>query len=170
MSHAAAHRGWIKPMLAIAAFCATATARADELGQLEQRAFDAAAKAVADCVVQIRTVGGLEQVGDQVLAQGPTTGLILTDDGYIVSSAFNFAQQPASVLVRLPGGAERPARLIGRDSNRMLVLLKVESDEPLPTPKPTPIDKVRPGEWAIAAGPHLQRRARQRICRRHQRR
>lgn len=125
---------------------------ADDLAQLEQQAFNAAAAAVADCVVQIRTVGGLDQLDDQVLAQGPTTGLILTADGYIVSSAINFAQQPASVLVRLPGGEQRPAEIIGRDANRMLVLLKVEVDEALPTPTLAPLAEVHVGDWAVAAG------------------
>jgi serine protease Do len=131
---------------------ASRAAVAEDLAQLEQQAFNAAADAVADCVVQIRTVGGLDQLGGQSLAQGPTTGLIVTDDGYIVSSAINFAQQPASVLVRLPGGEQRPAELIGRDTNRMLVLLKVDVDEPLPTPKAAPVDEVNIGDWAVAVG------------------
>lgn len=125
---------------------------ADNVDQLEQQAFRAAAAAVADCVVQIRTVGGLEQLGDQMLAQGPTTGLVLTADGYIVSSAINFAQQPASVLVQLPGGKQRPAEIVGRDTNRMLVLLKVQPDKPLPTPVPVPAADVHVGDWAIAVG------------------
>jgi serine protease Do len=133
---------------------ATAASRAPavDLGQQEQQAFHAAAAEVADCVVQIRTVGGLEQIGTERLAQGPTTGLILTADGYIVSSAINFAQQPASVLVRLPGGDQRPATIVGRDTNRMLVLLKVDADEPLPTPAAAPLADVRIGDWAIAVG------------------
>ena len=63
---------------------------------------------IASC--RFAPIGGLDQVDDQVLAQGPTTGLILTADGYIVSSAFNFAQQPASILVRLPGGRAAAGR------------------------------------------------------------
>jgi serine protease Do len=131
---------------------ATNSSRADNVDKLEQQAFRAAAAAVADSVVQIRTVGGLEQLGDQVLAQGPTTGLILTADGYIVSSAINFAQQPASVLVRLPGGEQRPAEIVGRDTNRMLVLLKVQPDKPLPTPVPAPSADIHVGDWAVAVG------------------
>jgi serine protease Do len=127
-------------------------ARADDLARLEQQAFNDAAAAVADCVVQIRTVGGLDQLGGESLAQGPTTGLILTDDGYIVSSAINFAQQPASVLVRLPSGKQVPAEIVGRDSNRMLVLLKVEPDDPLPTPAAAQVADVQIGEWAVAVG------------------
>ncbi len=129
-----------------------AVVAAEALDRLEQRAFNAAADAVAPCVVQIRTVGGLDRVEGQALAQGPTTGLILTSDGYIVSSAINFAQRPSSILVRLPGGAQRPAELIGRDTNRMLVLLKVAADEPLPTPEASPLSELHVGDWAVALG------------------
>lgn len=127
-------------------------APAPELAELEQQAFNDAVAAVADAVVQIRTVGGLDQLDGQSLAQGPTTGLIVREDGYIVSSAFNFAQEPTSILVRLPGGEQRPAELIGGDTNRMLVLLKVDADDPLPAAAPADLAKVRPGDWAIAVG------------------
>jgi serine protease Do len=125
---------------------------AENLGELEQQAFDAAAESVAECVVQIRTVGGLDQVDGQRLAQGPTTGLIVTSDGYIVSSAINFAQRPSSILVRLPDGDQQPAELIGRDDNRMLVLLKVSAERPLPTPEAAPLSQLRVGDWAVALG------------------
>jgi serine protease Do len=127
-------------------------ASADELALREQQAFNAAVESVADSVVQIHTVGGLDRLDGESLAQGPTTGLIITADGYIVSSAFNFAQQPASVLVRLPGGKQLAARLVGRDTNRMLVLLKVDADEKLPTPDVAPVGQARVGDWAIAVG------------------
>jgi serine protease Do len=147
------HRSTIATFIAFAVVCSTtALARASaELDSLEQKALDAAADSVADCVVQIQTVGGIERIDRQVLGQGPTTGLIVTADGYIVSSAFNFAQQPTSILVRLPDGKQRPAKLIGRDTNRMLVLLKVDANN-LPTPEPARPDDVHVGDWAIALG------------------
>ncbi|HYO23864.1 MAG TPA: trypsin-like peptidase domain-containing protein, partial [Lacipirellulaceae bacterium] len=146
-------RAWLVAALALRfGACPHSTVRAEDLAQLEQQAFKAAAAAVADCVVQIRTVGGLDQLDGSRLAQGPTTGLILTADGYIVSSAINFAQQPASVLVRLPDGAQRAAEIIGRDTNRMLVLLKVDAPAPLPTPRAASAGEVRVGDWAIALG------------------
>ena len=125
---------------------------AADLAELEQQALSAAVNAVDQCVVQISTVGGLDRLDQQELAAGPTTGLIIDADGYIVSSAFNFAQEPTSILVRLPGGEQRPAEIVGRDDSRMLVLLKVEAGEPLPTPEAAPIEQVRPGDWAVALG------------------
>ena len=81
---------------------------------------------VADSVVQIRTIGGLEEVDRTLLASGPTTGLVISPDGWIVSSAFNFVQQPASILVTFANGEQAPAELVAKDHSRMLVLLKAQ--------------------------------------------
>lgn len=123
-----------------------------KLSQLEEEAFHLAAQRVANSVVQIRTVGGLDRVGNTSISKGPTTGLVISADGYIVSSAFNFAQQPSSILVRLPSGLQVPAELVARDKNRMLVLLKVDSDRPLPVPEFAPSDELQVGQWSIALG------------------
>ena len=90
----------------------------------EEAALKAAADKVAPCVVQIRTIGGLDVVEGTQLADGPTTGLVISADGYIISSAFNFAQQPASILVTFASGKQAPAELVATDHSRMLVLLK----------------------------------------------
>ena len=139
-------------VLAALVLAGAGPARAASLAALEQQAFHAAVQSVADSVVQIRTVGGLEQVGQVLMTGGPSTGLIVSEDGYIVSSAFNFAQQPTSILVRLPDGQLTPARLVARDRSRMLVLLKVEARQPLPTAQPAPPDSIQVGQWAIAVG------------------
>ncbi len=138
--------------LAILLMPAQACAEDNAIELLEQRAWRTAIDAVADSVVQIRTVGGIERVGKTLLSQGPTTGLIVSTDGYIVSSAFNFAGHPTSILVRLASGQQLPAEIIARDKNRMLVLLKVESEAPLPVPKPTPRSEMQVGQWSIALG------------------
>ncbi|MBX3427703.1 MAG: PDZ domain-containing protein [Pirellulales bacterium] len=142
--------------LTIALLVATAAPAqaSDELSDAEQQALQAAARRMAPTVLQVRTIGGLEQVDDRVLAQGPTTGLAVRSDGYIVSSAFGFAQNPSSILVRLPDGTQRPAELVGRDDNRMLVLLKIDlpAGLELPVAEPAPLDEVRVGQWAIALG------------------
>jgi len=127
-------------------------AHADEVDLLEQQAWRAAVEAVSDSVVQIRLVGGLDRVGKTLLARGPTTGLIVSEDGYLVSSAFNFAGQPSSILVRLASGQQLPAEIVARDKNRMLVLLKIETDAPLPVPEATAENQMRVGQWAIALG------------------
>lgn len=140
---------WLAVGIAMA--CGVAV-RAESVEQLEQQALHAAVASVEDAVVQIRAIGGLERVDKVLLAQGPTTGLIISPDGYIVSSAFNFAQQPTSILVRLSGDEQLPARVVARDWSRMLVLLKVEPKGPLPTAEAAPVDSMRVGQWAVAVG------------------
>jgi serine protease Do len=124
----------------------------DDLAAREEQAMKAAVEQVAPSVVRVETVGGLERVGRVLFGTGPTTGLVLTSDGYIVSSAFNFAQKPTSILIGLPDGTRTPARLVATDHNRMLVLLKVETREPLVPAEFVPENEMQVGQWAIAVG------------------
>jgi len=118
----------------------------------EDSAIRAAVERVAPSVVKIETIGGLERVGKVLVNTGATTGLVVDDEGYIVSSSFNFVQQPSSILVTLPNGARAPAKIIARDHSRMLVLLKVSASEKLTVPVPAPKSAMTVGQWAIAVG------------------
>ena len=120
--------------------------------QLEQRAIQAAAARVAPSVVKIETVGGLERVGNMLVNTGPTTGVIVSADGFIISSAFNFISRPSSILIGLPDGTRTPARLVATDRQRMLVLLKIDVEERLPVPEAVPESEIQVGQWAIALG------------------
>jgi serine protease Do len=125
---------------------------ASTLGAREEAALKSAGETVAPCVVQIRTIGGFESLEGTQFADGPTTGLIISPDGYIISSAFNFAQQPASILVTFPTGKQAAAELVATDHSRMLVLLKVNGLSDLPVPTMAPLDEIHPGQWAVAVG------------------
>jgi serine protease Do len=124
----------------------------DDIRLQEQAAIRAAVAAVAPSVVRIETLGGLERVGQVLIGTGPTTGLVVSEDGYVVSSAFNFIQMPTSILVTLPSGNRAAAEIVGRDQARMLVLLKVNTDEPLPVPAWVPRSEMMVGQWTIAVG------------------
>jgi serine protease Do len=129
----------------------------ESLDDLEEQAIRSAVDAVAPSVVQIETVGGLERVGKLLVGTGPTTGLIVSDDGYILSSAFNFVQKPTSILVSLPGGNRAAAQIVARDHSRMLVLLKVSTTEKLDVPQAVPREEMQVGQWAIAVGRTLSK-------------
>lgn len=86
-----------------------------------------------------------------LLADGPTTGIVYSADGYILTSSFNFVRQPAIITVKLPDGRQLPARIVGRDQVRKLALLKVDANN-LPVPTWTSRPEIRPGQWAIALG------------------
>jgi serine protease Do len=124
----------------------------DALRTREERAMQAALARVAPSVVRIETVGGLERIGQVLIGTGPTTGLVVSADGHIVSSAFNFVQKPASILVTLEDGSRQAARLVATDHSRMLVLLKVETQSKLNVPEFVPKSEMHVGQWALAVG------------------
>jgi serine protease Do len=138
-------------LLAILLAAASATAQ-DDVRLQEEIAMKAAVAAVAPSVVRIETLGGLERVGRVLVGTGPTTGLVVSEDGYVISSAFNFIQQPTSILVTSPSGKRAAAEIVGRDRARMLVLLKVNTDEKLPVPPMVPRSEMVVGQWTIAVG------------------
>ncbi len=121
------------------------------LEQSEEQAFKQAAALVGPSVVRIDTVGGLDVVGETLTSTAPTTGLIISADGFVVSSAFNFISKPTSILVMLHDGRRLPAKLIATDRLRMISLLKVDAAN-LPIPKVAAKETFRVGQWSIALG------------------
>lgn len=144
---------WACFTLFLVVFATPVAAQDPDLQRLLEEARRAATQRVAPSVVRIETIGGLETVDNVRIGQGPTTGLIVSADGYIVSSAFNFAQKPASILVGLPDGTRVPAELVARDMNRMLVLLKLQDvPEGISVPEASPVSEMKVGQWAFALG------------------
>ena len=129
-----------------------ATLANDDVAELEERAMQQAVQRIAPSVVRIETFGGQERVGRILVSQAPTTGVAVAANGYVVSSAFNFIQQPTSILVTLPSGKRAAAEIVSRDHSAMLVLLKVHSDERLVPASAAPAETVEVGQWALAVG------------------
>src|SRR5438270_11055565 len=136
----------------VAVFGGAAVHCQDDLPDQDEQAIRAAVATVAPSVVKIETIGGLERVGRVLVSTGPTTGLAVAEDGYVISSAFNFIQQPSSILVTLPSGSRAAAKIVARDHSRMLVLLKVNASETLTMAAPVPKNDITVGQWAIAVG------------------
>jgi serine protease Do len=126
----------------------------DDISQREEQAIKAAVERVAPSVVRIETFGGLEKIGSMLVGTGPTTGLVVSPDGYIASSAFNFVQKPAQILIHLGDGTRLPATLVATDHSRMIVLLKVSlpAGKELPVPAAAPENEITVGQWSIAIG------------------
>lgn len=122
-----------------------------QLSRLEQQAFQQAAALAEPSIVRIETVGGLDRVGEILTGTGPTTGVVVGEDGYIITSSFNFVSKPASVLVTLPDGRPFAAEIVAADTSRMLTLLKIEQGGLTPI-KAAPKEEFRVGQWAIALG------------------
>lgn len=116
---------------------------------------------VAPSVVTIETIGGAQPIREGGprgpveesfrLADGPTTGLVISSDGLIVTSSFNFARDPAIITVTLADGRRSVAELLGRDHIRRLALIKV-NERDLPEPTWVSADELHVGQYALACG------------------
>lgn len=91
------------------------------------------------------------------VADGPTTGLIESADGYILTSSFNFIGDPMVITVILADGRRFVAELVARDRVRKLALLKIDVQD-LPVPRWAGADDVQVGQRAVALGRALQDR------------
>jgi S1-C subfamily serine protease/predicted esterase len=144
--------------MTVTVICAAQPPVGSDLATSQEQAIQAAVARIAPSIVQIETSGGTEMVGSgpqgpQVRkATGPTTGLVIEADGYIITSAYNFANKPTAVFVAIPGRPERlVARTVATDHTRMLTLLKVDASA-LSVPPWAPKLDIRVGQTAIALG------------------
>ena len=147
----------------------------------EQTVFHAVAEGLRPSLVRIETVGGaqpnanassVEDADDKgrprspqrrqkpfvdspgstfVVADGPTTGLVFSSDGYIITSSFNFVRDPALISVTLADGRRLAADMIARDQVRKIALLRVDATD-LSPPTWADAGDVRVGQRAVALG------------------
>ncbi|MBI4615232.1 MAG: trypsin-like peptidase domain-containing protein [Planctomycetes bacterium] len=80
-----------------------------------------------------------------------TTGVIVRSDGLIATSTFNLETNPRILTVLLQDGREFTAKVLGKDTTRMIALIQIEA-EGLPTPEIAPVDEIEVGSWALALG------------------
>jgi serine protease Do len=147
-------------LTALVAALAAGPARAqDDLNEQLEKAVKHAVRKAAPSVVQIVTQGGSDVVVTDPKkgtifrkALGPTTGVVVAPDGYIVTSTYNFINNPTTILVNLPDRTEPlVARKIANDKSRMLTLIKVDARE-LHVPVAVPKQEMLEGQWSIALG------------------
>ena len=123
---------------------------------LAPKALRAAAKKVLPSMVTIDSIGGLASgvsaAGIQAPGEGPTSGVILSSDGYIVTSTFNFIRKPPIITVTLPTGERKVATLLGRDETRKICLLKVDGVNNLQPPVWADRKDLKVGQWTVALG------------------
>ncbi|MGE3182418.1 MAG: S1C family serine protease [Phycisphaerae bacterium] len=143
-------------------------ARADENGLAlrlaQQRVFQHALDKISHSVVRIDTIGGAlptreieGEEGEKIAvaafrqSDGPTTGIVWSDDGYILSSNINFMRNPSVIMVRLADGRRFVGKLVARDATTRLALVKIDARN-LDVPTLAPAEDIQPGQWALAAG------------------
>jgi len=82
---------------------------------------------------------------------GSGSGVIVSDDGYIVTNnhVVGFAD---NIKVTLNDGREVKATKVGTDPSTDLAVIKIDMDEDMPTLKYGNSDNVKIGEWVLAVG------------------
>jgi len=90
-------------------------------------------------------------------SEGPTSGLIISEDGFILTSAWNFDSKPQATVVTTSDGRAHAAQLLGIDRAAGLALLKIDARN-LPMPAFRSPRDVKEGAWAFAVGKALPKR------------
>jgi serine protease Do len=80
------------------------------------------------------------------------SGFILSSDGYVVTNNHVIAKADEVTVKLYKGEKEIPAKVVGRDSETDLALLKIEVDHELPVLQFADSDKAEVGEWVVAIG------------------
>ena len=105
-------------------------------------------------LIRIETIGGHEKVGREFANEGTSTGILLDQEGYVLTGAFNFLHDPTSILLVFPDGTKKVANKVATDRLRMLTLLKAhdfDGGELVPLPMRSK-ESIRIGERCIAVG------------------
>lgn len=149
---------WLLALLSLTMPARIVVAQAD-VNEETEKAMKAANLKVAPSVVHIETRGGQDTIvwSDRSTGApirkvfGPTTGLVVDADGYIVSSSFNFINKPTDILVTIPNKGRAIAKVVATDQSRMITLLKVDM-KGLVVPEAFPKKEVEVGMWSLALG------------------
>jgi len=115
------------------------------------------ASKVKDAVVEITTESVVSSYFQYITA-GAGSGVILTEDGYIVTNNHVIADTDSknnkiadSITVRLTNGEEYPAKVIGTDADSDIAVIKIDVTG-LPSVTVGNSDKLAVGEEVIAVG------------------
>jgi Do/DeqQ family serine protease len=119
--------------------------------------FETAARLVTPAVVHIRTVYGpgnfslnpLELLNNPH-AQSSGSGVIITDDGYIVTN-YHVIEDGSSIEVIMNNNRHFYAKVVGTDPTTDLALLKIKGNR-LPFVRYGDSDDIAPGQWVLAIG------------------
>ena len=125
--------------------------------QLTSQAFRAATKRAVRSLVSIESFGGSSVKAGRIggirkQGEGNTTGVVISPDGHILTSTFNFIREASVVIVKTHQGDERVAQILGRDDTRKICLLKIDDVAGLAVPEMQPVQDVKVGQWAISLG------------------
>ncbi|MEM1223809.1 MAG: Do family serine endopeptidase [Verrucomicrobiota bacterium] len=102
---------------------------------------------------------GQPEVEERKRPQGIGSGVVLTEDGYIITNSHvvtdERGEEADEILVRLNDGRELSAEIVGRDPKTDVALLKVEATD-LPSIQVADSDTLEVGDIVFAIGNPMQ--------------
>lgn len=123
------------------------SATADELGSAVQ----AAIEKVEPSIVRLRIIGGEQSIDGDSVKSLVTTGIVISEDGEILTSQFALEGNPEAILIEDQAGKRTNATIVATDSVRRIVLLKAKEGRWVPAIADDS-QPVKIGQWAIALG------------------
>jgi serine protease Do len=121
--------------------------RADELGD----AVRSAVKVVDPSLVRLRVIGGEQQVDGDTVTSLVTTGVVISENGEILTSLFALEGNPEAILAEDLSGNRANVEVVATDYVRRLVLLKAREGKWQPATA-APVGTVKVGQWSVALG------------------
>ena len=85
-------------------------------------------------------------------AQGSGSGVIIREDGIIVTNNHVVGEDTREAEVRLSDKTHLIAQIIGRDKETDIAVLKIETDQKLPAAKFGDSQSLKVGQWVLAVG------------------
>jgi len=123
------------------------SSRADELGD----AVRSAVKLVDPSLVRLRVIGGEQQVDGDTVTSLVTTGVVISENGEILTSLFALEGNPEAILAEDLAGTRANVEVIATDHVRRLVLLKAREGK-WRRSTAAPLESVKVGQWSVAIG------------------
>ena len=97
--------------------------------------------------------GASNQGDDSLVATGMGSGVVISDDGYIITN-YHVVEDAAKLTVSV-NGVERDATYVGGDSSSDIAVVKVEDTDGLVSADIGDSDSLRIGEWVMTVGAPL---------------
>jgi serine protease Do len=83
--------------------------------------------------------------------KGLGSGVIIDPEGYILTNN-HVVEATDQILVKVQGGKEFKAKMVGRDPQTDLALIKIEPETPLPALRLGDSEQLKVGDWVLAIG------------------
>lgn len=99
-----------------------------------------------------KIVGLVKRIRPAVIAIGGGSGVIISEDGWVLTNHHVAGNEDKTWTIRLPGGKFYDAKITGKDVIGDITLLKINTKDKLPFLPLADSDAVKVGEWVFAMG------------------